>query len=149
MKRLHQDVYIGIGIIIVSIIFLLLSLDMPEGSSLFPKIILSLFGLFGIAIMVDGIRKGKDSKKSTLEERFRISEAKLPFISLMLIIGYVLFIDLLGFFVSTTIFIIVFMFFYKLRNLKTMLITVVTLNIFMYFLFVYQLNLPLPQGLLF
>ena len=58
-KRLDQDTYIGLFLIIFSAIGLILSLNLPKGSDLFPKILFSILGLLAIPILVKSIKRNK------------------------------------------------------------------------------------------
>ncbi|QOY38257.1 tripartite tricarboxylate transporter TctB family protein [Anaerobacillus isosaccharinicus] len=150
MRRLHQDVFIGVGILIFSIIFYLKTGTMPSGAATFPKVILTTFGLFGIGIALFGLKKSKYKNEGVIDEdELDIPTIKLPMFSLSIVIGYVILMTLLGFFVSTSIFVIGFMIFYKIKSIIAISLTVVSLNLFIYLLFVYQLNVRLPQGILF
>lgn len=148
MGRIHQDAFIGIGITIFSLYFYIKTGDIPTGADLFPQIILTTFGLLGIAIFISGLRKGKKQQEENNEEKLKVLELKLPMFSLLVIVIYIALLNVLGFFVSTTLFIIGFMIFYQMKSIKVIAMTVIIVNLFIYLLFVYQLNVQLPKGLL-
>jgi len=140
--------------VILSAFMYLRTYVMPTGAAHFPRIILTVFVLFGIWILIQGIKKTKafntEGYQITSEDEYlTFSTIKLPMATLLIVIVYVAFIKLLGFFAITTIFIIGFMYFYQERNWKKIALTVFGIDLCIYLLFVLQLNVPLPKGLLF
>jgi len=154
MKRIiHHDVYIGILMILFSAFLFLKTRGLPEQSAFFPKIILSLFVFFGILILILGIKKTKEfsslDDKKIEEEIFRISTIKTPMVALVIVLVYIAFLKIFGFFSSTSLFIIAFMYFYQVRSIKKIILTLIGINLCVYLLFVLQLNVSFPKGLLF
>jgi phosphatidylglycerophosphate synthase len=128
-----------------SISFLIMTFDMPAGPSKFPRIILFFLLLFSGYILVTGIRK--TLLKKDVERKFL--NYKHPLVTFFMIAIYVFLIDILGFFSSTSIFIAIFMLFYNVRKYRVVFLCVLGVNLFVYYLFVWQLNIQLPAGLLF
>ena len=91
------------------------------------------------------------NKKSETNTTFQISwrELKCPILTFLMIIIYALCISFIGFFVSTFIFMMVFMYFQNFRKLIPMLVITVGFEILAWFVFVFELHLRLPAGLLF
>ena len=147
-KKIDQDTYIGIFLIIFSIIGILLSVNLPVGSDLFPKILFSILGLLAIPILVNSIKRSKDSKSEKIFY-FNFEEIKLPLQSFLIIVVYVILIKFLGFFTATVIFVPMFMVFYRNKNIKHMIITIACMIGFVYLLFAKQLNVPFPTGIFF
>ena len=84
----------------------------------------------------------------SIKNIFSWEENKLPLLGYALIVVYILLIDVLGFFVSTTIFMVGYMLFLKMRKPLTLMLVTLGVDVFVYFLFVMQLKLNLPSGLL-
>lgn len=149
MKRLHQDFYIGAVIFLFSLFFFIKSSDIPEGANLFPFYIFGLLGIFGLTISFFGWRKRKNKETEKEANEIDFKTVKLPLFSFLIMVLYVGLINFLGFFVSTSIFILLFLVFYKIKNVVVIVGTIVFVNLFIYILFVYQLNVRLPSGYLF
>jgi hypothetical protein len=127
--------------------------DMPEGSAFFPKIILTIFAFFGVLVFIQGVRKSKvynsENAKKMEEEIFSFLKIKTPMAALLIVLVYVALLKILGFFSATSLFIIAFMYFYQVRSIKKIILTLIGVNVFVYLLFVLQLNVAFPKGLLF
>ncbi|MCM3088618.1 tripartite tricarboxylate transporter TctB family protein [Bhargavaea ginsengi] len=151
MKRLHQDVYVGLLIFAVALIFFVQSFGFPEGANIFPYYIFGLLGVFGLIIAFMGFKKSDLSKvkEGPVKDEINFSMIKLPLAGFLIIVLYTLMIQFLGFFVATSIFITLFLLFYKVKKPILMIALVIGVNVFIYLLFVYQLNVRLPGGLLF
>ncbi|SET16765.1 Tripartite tricarboxylate transporter TctB family protein [Natronincola peptidivorans] len=156
MKRIiHHDIYIGTIMLLLSIAMFREVYTMPEGPAQFPKIILSLFAFFSLYVLFLGIKKTKvlndkyaDSSKEK-EENLTFTEIKMPLLTFLVIAGYVVVISLFGFFAATTLFMVSFMWTFKVRSWKIMILNTLGINLFIYLLFVLQLNVRLPKGLFF
>lgn len=145
-KKLSHDVYIGILMIIFSVFMYLKTGDMPKGAATFPKLVLTTFAFFGFLIFLGGMKKTKNF--NTKEQNINLFQ-KNPMSVLLIVVIYVSMINLLGFFTSTSLFIIALMLFFRERRIKTIVLTLLGVDLFIYLLFVVQLNVLLPRGLLF
>ncbi len=145
MGKIHSDIYISVVMLVISISLTIMTFDMPEGPEKFPRIILFFLTIFSIYILATGIKK---SLKNIDSDR-KFINIKHPIISFILIFLYIFLIDKLGFFSSTSVFMIAFMLYYNIRNYITVALCLLGLNLFVYVLFVYQLNIQLPTGILF
>jgi len=158
-QRIHNDIIIGIFLVVVSIILYNISNDFPPEGRFYPKVVLIILFMFGVLITFDGLRKSifnksaptsKDNKSAEAEENIiKVRKLKLPFIVLILSILYVFLISFLGFFVSTIIFLVTILLLLKVKKVTEYLYAVIGTNIFLYLLFVKLLNVSLPEGLFF
>lgn len=154
LKQLHHDVYAGIVILAVSIYFLVQAREFPERAALFPNLILGLFIFFAILLLINGVRKMALQKRdldvpaADEEERLTISMIKMPILILVVVTAYVFLINVLGFFVSTALFMVGILYMLQLRSLKMYLLTIIFTLLFIYLLFVKLLHVFLPTGLL-
>jgi uncharacterized membrane protein len=142
MKK--TNTIIGIISLLLSVTILITAQDMPGQSSMFPKYLAIIFGVLAVVLVGINIKNNEENQKK-LEKFFVPLMAK----GMSFILAYIILIEVIGFFVSTFIFTIGFMFMYKENSKKTMIVTALGINLFIYVLFVLQLNVPLPQGLLF
>ena len=145
IKKINRDVYIGIGLILFSIFFLIESSKIHPGAAEFPRIILSVLIIMSGMLVINGIlniRNPERMKKSDKPVTF--SQIKSPVILAFLALLYVVAIDLIGFFVATTIFIPLFMYFFGVKKPAYILIVIASIDFFIYILFVKLLNVYLP-----
>ena len=98
-------------------------------------------------MVVFSIRKIKKDTP-TEEKAANLDEFKSPVIVLALLILYVLAVIYIGFYISTPIMLVGYMWFMGIRNKKTILVTTVIVMAFVYCLFTLQLGVPLPKGIL-
>ena len=152
-KHLHYDVYIGILLVLLSVVLFPMTFKFPDTAGIFPQFILVVLCLLGIYTFVYGFAEAKAERKKIEEGQeikniFSWEENKLPLLGYALIVVYILLIDVLGFFVSTTIFMVGYMLFLKMRKPLTLMLVPLGVDVFVYFLFVMQLKLNLPSGLL-
>lgn len=152
-KHIHYNVFVGLVLLIVSISLFPMTLKFPDTAGLFPQFILIVLGILGVYTLYDGVKCTKRERK-LLEEGEEVTSIfswqanKLPLTGYAIIVLYILAIKPIGFFVSTTVFMIVYMLFLNMK--KPLVIALVTLGVdfFIYFLFVMQLKLNLPSGIL-
>ena len=148
MKRwINSDTIIGLIITIISVFFLSIADKMPASAARFPKIILSILGILSFFLILKGLRASLINKFNS-KESITLNSIRNPLIAIALIILYVVLLRLIGFYISTTIYTVLFMLFFREKRIRTVLLTAVSINIFIYLLFVVQLNVRLPQGFL-
>ncbi|MCL7748842.1 tripartite tricarboxylate transporter TctB family protein [Halalkalibacter alkaliphilus] len=155
MRTLHQDVFIGIGMLILSLFLYIKTFEFAGEAALYPRGLLLLLTIFGILIVYGGFKKtkqlkeGEDVQSEGEEEKLTFSTLKSPLTILLLVMIYAGLISLIGFFPSTILFVIVFLWYVGVKKWTVYVYTVVGLNLFIYVLFVLQLNVQLPVGALF
>ena len=142
MKKINM--IIGIISFIFSVGILISSNSMPGQSAMFPKYLSIIFGILSICLILISLRIS-DEENNKVDKFFSIPMVK----GAILVLVYILLIQLIGFFIATSIFTVIFMILYKEKSKKKILFTTLGINIFIYILFVLQLNVPLPTGLLF
>lgn len=147
-KRVYkQDIIAGVVIILLGISAFVMALSMPGNASMFPKIVssgLMILGVLLILTSMDKIKKNVDTE----EKAASIGEFKSPVMVLGLLILYVLGVIYIGFYISTPIMLVCYMFFMGIKNIKTILVTTAVVMIFVYCLFTMQLGVPLPAGII-
>jgi hypothetical protein len=137
---------------LTAIVLLLRTGSMPAGAAQFPKVILACFIGFGLWIAYKGVVKTRllknDRGDQVKDKPLDLTQLKRPFLTLAGVIMYVAAIKLAGFFVASTAFVLVFMWFSGIRSIKKMLLITLGMDIFLYLLFVIQLKVQLPSGML-
>lgn len=140
--RLPMDVYAGIFLTLLSVVFYWLGSELTAEAALFPKIVLGVFILLSVAMAVQGymtFKRTGEAKNPLAFEGIRV-----PLLVFLFITAYVVALDFLGFCLATGAFIPGVALFYK--NKKPLHIFAATAGLigFIYLLFVVQLNLVLP-----
>lgn len=155
-RILNQDVISGGVLIIVAIILFINTFEFGSSeAAMFPRGLIYLLFLMSILIIIGGIRKAKQSEDETktdvdTEQRpMNSTQIKNTVLTLSLVILYAFMIYTIGFFPATTVFITLFLLYMGVKNWKPYVFTVIGLNLFIYLLFVVQLNVRLPMGILF
>lgn len=88
-----------------------------------------------------------DNTKNVSE--ISLEEIKYPLIAIVYLLGYIISIKYVGFFVSTFVFLVLFMKFFRIKNHINIFLVSVGINLFIYGLFVNLLKIKLPTGILF
>lgn len=147
-KRAYkQDIVSGIVIVLIGSLAFVLSLDMPGNAPIFPRlvsfILVFLGGLLSLSSMIK-MKKGVPAMVQAIE----LYKLKGPVFVFLLLLLYIFAVIYIGFYISTPIMLIGYMYLLGIRNTKTIVITTVVLMIFIYCLFTMQLGVPLPSGVL-
>ena len=155
IAKLHQDIYIGIVLILIGGFLYVQSLDYTQESASYPRAIIILLIFLSILIIIEGLKKTKLMKEKDAnlfegeESPLSIAVLKSPLFSIAYVVAYAILINLLGFFTSTILFTIAFLAFMGVRRWQTFVYTTIGINLFIYLLFVLQLKVQLPEGILF
>lgn len=151
MKRaIHLDVYVSGIFLVLSVFMYSKTFVMHSGAALFPKILLIALFCFSIITFFRGIKKSI-LITGTRNQKEMVTHSKLmsTLLALMIFIIYAILIKYLGFFISTTLFIMGFMKFCGVQNFRKILISVIIADLLIYAIFVVQLNIFFPKGILF
>lgn len=142
MKKIQDNVYIGVILLLFSSFFFSETFKMKEGTARFPRIILGIFVFLSICLIIKGIIETKKGK--TVVRGLPLKVIDYPFAVFFIIVIYTALINFIGFFPSTVLFVPCLMYFYRVRQWKTILLTTAGINVFIYVLFVMELNVTLP-----
>lgn len=148
MKTLHSDMLIGLAMFIFSIIFLILSAQMPSDPALFPKLILTILIIFSILIIWSGVAKTWAAEKQGVKHTPIFKHTRGPLVTFIALCLYIALINILGFFAASSIIAIFFMIYFGVRSYIQVMLVLIIMNTFIYLLFVWQLRIALPTGLL-
>ncbi len=145
-RRFMGKILIPLGFIGIAVIFYLITLGFPKEQQVGPAVVPWLWILFlitlNIYLLIRGItgREGEDPKRGRVDT---------VFLFLGLIVLYLVAIQLIGYFVSTFLFIVLAMYMLAYRNYVVIFSTAVGWLVFSYFAFFKLLFVPLPKGLVF
>ena len=141
-----QDLVIGIIVAVIGAAGWVATYKMPEATQRYTFCVTGIFAFLGILLIAQSIlRRNVPNHDSVV----RAAEFKNPVIAFILVAVYAFSLDKIGFFVSSAIFMFVMALFMGYRKYLKIAITIVGLLGFIYLLFVFQLNVPLPSGILF
>lgn len=137
--------FVALGIFVFSVTLGFPPLDDNHpGPGLFPQILSILFIFFGGLVLYKGI-KPKKGPEDTQEVPASYNYFNPAFV-LLLIVGYMVFSDWLGFFITSLIVLSLMMLRLKVAIWKSLVIAVF-LTVFVNFMFAKLLRVPLPTGL--
>ncbi len=145
MKR-HQDVTIGIVILLFCAFFTRCALRMDMGPALMPLILLAFMAVLGLIILADGIQKTRHATAENPVKPFVTCAAlKTPLTMFALIVVYVLLFLAVGYYAATVLFLIAAMRFLKQKSWPLIAMTTAGFVAFTYFFLVRQLNVSIDE----
>ncbi|HBW38032.1 tripartite tricarboxylate transporter TctB family protein [Desulfosporosinus sp. BICA1-9] len=147
MSQRTVDRIIVLFLLVMSISLYVIAEGFPSGADTFPKVMLSFIFIFSLILLWTTFRSKKIETSNEVKIDFR--KAGRPYLTLIFCVIYVFGVQYLGFFVSTAIFGALFMMYLGVKNYLTILISLASLLSVVYLLFVLQLRVPLPKGILF
>jgi hypothetical protein len=154
-RHLHQDVFAGLVLVAIAAVLYPLTYGFTGEAATWPRGILLLLAGFGILISMKGVRRagaereGQETADEGEEETLTPSLLKTPMALLLVVVVYAALLEVIGFFPSTILFLASYLWYGGVRDWRVLGGVVIGLNVFVYLLFVVQLNVQLPAGLLF
>ena len=142
---INKEKVYSLSVTVISVLLTVQAFRYPAESSHFPRFLCILMVLFSL-ISLSKALKDKEQKR---EEITFASTVKLPLIVFLTAIVYIFGIAYVGYFVSTTVYMLVMMFLFGERRIIPMGAAVAVFLIVIYALFVHFLGLRLPEGILF
>lgn len=152
--KMHRDVYIGAGLLIVCAAFLAygwMSIN-AAGAKVLPCFLLTAMCVLSASIIVKGMRATKAAAASGAQGynyAYTIKDSKEPLIAYAICLAYLALFWWLGYFASTPIFLIALMRYLKAGSWKKIIIVTIIYTVVIYITFVPVLGLPIHRvGLL-
>ena len=140
-------IFTALGVFIWALTFQFPVLDDGHpGPSLFPRVLGTLFIVFGSMVILSGWRAGRAETLPPPEEEVRLNYFN-PFLVIILIAAFIALAPKLGFIITGAAILIILMMKLRVSPLKSSIISVL-LICFIYFVFSKVLRVPLPHGLL-
>jgi len=160
-KLVLQILFAGLTMLLASV-FYIHTLHLPKAAYQLPRILIVIVIFLSIAMVIERLfsyKKNlqKDSEKADFPGNYNLSVSKKAefnvhparvFVFIVLIIGYVLTIERLGYFIITPIYIITTYLYLRATNFLNVILITVGFTFFVYLLFVLFLHLPIPMGFL-
>lgn len=151
MSLRNMDRKVALVLMAVAVFYLILSYQLPDfaytqvDADVLPKGL--GFIMIGLAVLL--FLQNKPETASEKEKRsLKKEDLKLLIYTLGCLLLFVFFLEIIGFVLSTAIFLIVTMRMYGYMNLKRNVIVSIIFTLTLYFSFNYVLKIYLPQGIL-
>jgi hypothetical protein len=118
---------------------------MPADTQVYTNTVIFLFAFFGALLIIFSVVNRKKPGGPTLS----INTVKNPAFTVAFVAVYLSLIKVLGFYFSSVIFLVAYMWYLGARKPKSMAIAIVGMLTFIYLIFSVQLKVPLPRGIFF
>ncbi len=137
--KLSQDRVAGVILLLICTGLFYEGWRYPVDSRIFALSLLTFLMIGAIGMIVWPARAVK-------EER---GDLKMVLLTTLLCVAYVALVEFIGFFVATALFLTLFMVMLGIRRPLTYIAAIGGVNLGLYLLFVWQLKVPVPAGILF
>lgn len=146
IKSIHQDVWIGLLIVILCAAFFMVNKTLSSDSGMMPRLLLGMMGILGLLITNGGYKKTKQAAENNpAVKMISLQSMKEPVKTYFYIIMYVVLFKLVGYFVATPVFLLSLMHHFKIKSLKLPIIVTSVYLIIIYAFFVRQLNVSVDN----
>jgi uncharacterized membrane protein YidH (DUF202 family) len=142
-KQLICNLIAAATALIFAWVFYYESLDLPKVAYQLPRRLTYLITILAIALIIESFYKYYQKTQEEQQGKIQLTRTVLFAGSIAL---YIFTIDLLGYFITTPLFIFGTMYFLKSTKVRNILLISVGFTLFVYLLFVRFLNLPIPLG---
>lgn len=141
MKK--NDTALGFVVLLISCIYFLLSMQLSPKAAMYPKFISMILGSLSLIFIIKTfLSKDKEDKKNV------DFQTKQFFFVFSMAFVYIAIINILGYFISTFLFLVITLFGLK-TNRKYAIATGVGFSLFVFVIFKLLLNVPVPRGFIF
>ena len=141
-----QNLVIGLVVAAVGIFGISQALGMPDGTRPYTLVVTGIFTVLGLLLSGNAIvyrdKPAHDCGVVTVKEMID------PMIAFVMILVYTLLIPRVGFFTTSAVFMLIMMVWMGYRKPVPMVLTTAGMLGFIWYLFVFSLNVPLPKGIL-
>ncbi|GAA3730463.1 hypothetical protein HDA32_005964 [Spinactinospora alkalitolerans] len=157
------DTILGLVLTAIAAFFLVYTFELSAQAAAWPRAVLALLAVLGVAIAVRGIRSGSapaagdgaaparddDGAAPSEQGEWERGVLRRPALTLGVVVVYVGLLEVIGFLPATALYLLGHLWFGGVRDWRVFAGVVVGLIAFIHLLFAYELNVPLPTGLLF
>ena len=142
------DKFLTIGLFILEAFYFLLIKQLPPKAARYPYFVLGLMVFLTLLLAINTfLIKPKNAEEEKGEDQFKGNLYGQFFFIMALSAVYVILIDIIGFFVTTAIYLFVTMVALK-SSVKWSIVVSILFPIFLYLIFVSFLKVPVPKGFL-
>lgn len=144
MKK--YDKILTIALLLLEVFYFILIKQLPEKAARYPYFVLGLLFSLTLILAVNAFFIKSNAEDEDGEKFKDIKIGQFLFIILASIV-YIVFIEIIGFFTTTVVYLLVVMLGLK-NSIKWSIVTSILFPIFIYFVFVAFLRVPVPKGFL-
>ena len=139
-----QEIFIGCILTLIGIFIFTSTLSLGAKESVFPRLLAIAIGLCGLVNIINSfiIKNYMKNNKMPLKINYKI------FMVYIFTVLYVISISYIGYFTSTTIFLLILMPYLGLQNKSKIILAIAVILSGILIGFVFQFKVPLPKGLL-
>ncbi|PHI10651.1 tripartite tricarboxylate transporter TctB family protein [Fusobacterium polymorphum] len=142
------DKFLTIGLFILEAFYFLLIKQLPPKAARYPYFVLGLMVFLTLLLAINTfLIKPKNSEEDKEEDQFKGNLYGQFFLIMALSAVYVILIDIIGFFITTAIYLFVTMVTLK-SSIKWSIVVSILFPVFLYLIFVSFLKVPVPKGFL-
>ena len=142
------DKFLTIGLFILEAFYFLLIKQLPPKAARYPYFVLGLMVFLTLLLAINTfIIKPKNAEEDKGEDQLKGNLYGQFFLIMALSAVYVILIDIIGFFVTTAIYLFVTMVTLK-SSIKWSIVVSILFPVFLYLIFVSFLKVPVPKGFL-
>ena len=141
------DKFLTIGLFILEAFYFLLIKQLPPKAARYPYFVLGLMVFLTLLLAINTFLIKPKNTEDKEEDQFKGNLYGQFFLIMALSAVYVILIDIIGFFVTTAIYLFVTMIILK-SNIKWSIVVSIVFPIFLYLVFVSFLKVPIPSGFL-
>ena len=141
------DKFLTIGLFILEAFYFLLIKQLPPKAARYPYFVLGLMVFLTLLLAINTFLIKPKNTEDKEEDQFKGNLYGQFFLIMALSAVYVILIDIIGFFVTTAIYLFVTMVTLK-SNIKWSIVVSILFPVFLYLIFVSFLKVPVPKGFL-
>ena len=141
------DKFLTIGLFILEAFYFILIKQLPPKAARYPYFVLGLMVFLTLLLAINTFLIKPKNTEDKEEDQFKGNLYGQFFLIMALSAVYVILIDIIGFFVTTAIYLFVTMIVLK-SNIKWNIVVSIVFPIFLYLVFVLFLKVPVPRGFL-
>ena len=141
------DKFLTIGLFILEAFYFLLIKQLPPKAARYPYFVLGLMVFLTLLLAINTFLIKPKNTEDKEEDQFKGNLYGQFFLIMALSAVYVLLIDIIGFFVTTAIYLFVTMVTLK-SSIKWSIVVSILFPVFLYLIFVSFLKVPVPKGFL-
>lgn len=146
LRNLHPDIYVGVFLDVICIyLYMLAGKFRTPAAAVWPQASLVIVALLSTLLIIRGARRTQQSITANNDApALSLQELSGVAAGVASMILYAVLMNIVGFFISTAIFMPISMFLLGQRKWLIMIGVTVSMELFVWFLFVYQLKLRMP-----
>ncbi|OWP26001.1 hypothetical protein CA839_09055 [Fusobacterium polymorphum] len=141
------DKFLTIGLFILEAFYFLLIKQLPPKAARYPYFVLGLMVFLTLLLAINTFLIKPKNTEDKEEDQFKGNLYGQFFLIMALSAVYVILIDIIGFFVTTAIYLFVTMVTLK-SSIKWSIVVSILFPVFLYLIFVSFLKVPVPKGFL-